>query len=165
MPEKITVKKLNLAGEVTWIYTGYVLQRDDTKVVLEARFNRPDTPFFDIMLKQNDRFVETFYTDRWYNIFEIHDRDDDQLKVWYCNLGRPALLEPGTVSYVDLALDLLVYPDGRQVVLDEDEYALLPLDAAEKSQVEAALQELQRKLREITDVVRVSTPHNIQNLP
>ena len=52
------------------------------------------------------RFVEYFFADRWYNIFAIYDRDDGKIKGWYCNIGMPALIEDGLVSYVDLALDL-----------------------------------------------------------
>ena len=33
------------------------------------------------------------------------------------------------ISYVDLALDLWVAPDGTQTVLDEDEFAAIDLDA------------------------------------
>lgn len=124
---KVEVQKKNLVGEVTWKYDGLVLQREDNFIVLEALFNRPDTPFMDIILKENDRFVETFYTDRWYNIFEIYDRDDGQIKGWYCNVGMPAVFEDGTVSYVDLALDLWVSADGKQSVLDENEFAELDL--------------------------------------
>lgn len=124
---RITVLKKNLAGEVTWQYDGVVLQRGPNFVVLEALFNRPDTPFMDIVLKENDRFVETFYADRWYNIFEIYDRDDGRVKGWYCNVGMPAVIENGLVSYVDLALDLWVSVEGRQAVLDEDEFADLGL--------------------------------------
>ena len=82
----------------------------------------------DITLKRNDRFVETFYSDRWYNIFEIYDRDDDHFKGWYCNIGKPAIIEDDFVSYVDLALDLWVSADGTQTVLDEDELEELNLD-------------------------------------
>lgn len=124
---KVEVQKKNLVGEVTWKYDGLVLQREDNFIVLEALFNRPDTPFMDIILKENDRFVETFYTDRWYNIFEIYDRDDGQIKGWYCNVGMPAVFEDGAVSYVDLALDLWVSADGKQSVLDENEFAELDL--------------------------------------
>ena len=124
---KITVLKKNLAGEVTWKYDGVVFRREDNFIVLEALFNRPDTPFMDIVLKENDRFVETFYNDRWYNIFEIYDRDDGNLKGWYCNVGMPAVFEDGVVSYVDLALDLWVSADGKQSILDEDEFAKLDL--------------------------------------
>ena len=48
------------------------------------------------------------------------------------------------MSYVDLALDLLVYPDGRQLVLDEDEFQALSLDTATHVKAQAALNELQR---------------------
>jgi len=34
-------------------------------VLLEARFNLPDKPFMDTFLKNNDRYVEIFYIDRW----------------------------------------------------------------------------------------------------
>jgi hypothetical protein len=139
----ITVIKRNLQGEETWRYTGRVLARRATLILLEACFNRPDTLFHGIMLGQGDRFVETFYSDRWYNVFEMHDRQDDLIKGWYCNIGYPAEIEARTVSYVDLALDLLVYPDGRQIVLDEDEFVVLPLSAEAKAQALTALAELQ----------------------
>lgn len=141
---KVTVLKKNLAGEVTWQYDGVVLQREPNFVVLEALFNRPDTLFMDIVLKENDRFVETFYNDRWYNIFEIYDRDDGQLKGWYCNVGMPAVIEDGVVSYVDLALDLWVSVDGRQTVLDEDEFAELGLDNEVREGAQKGLDELKR---------------------
>jgi uncharacterized protein len=137
------VLKKNLAGEVTWQYDGVVLTREENSVTLEALFNRDDMPFMEIILKRNDRFVETFYSDRWYNIFEIHDRDDDRLKGWYCNIGKPAVLEPDSVSYVDLALDLWVSVDGKQTVLDEDELAELNLDAGLKQSVSEAMRQLQ----------------------
>lgn len=140
----ITVRKRDETGRVTWEYRGEILERGETFVRLEARFNRADTPFQGTVLKQNDRFVETFYTDRWYNIFEIHDREDDQIKGWYCNVGRPAVWdEPETLSYIDLALDVWVRPDGEQVVLDEDEFAELKLDEAIRIRALKALEELQ----------------------
>jgi protein associated with RNAse G/E len=112
-------------------------------VKLEARFNRPDMPFQDTVFRQNDRFVETYYTDRWYNIYEIHDRDDDRIKGWYCNVGCPAVWDsPNTISYVDLALDLWVSPAGWMKFLDWDEYARLRLDAATRARVRGALYEL-----------------------
>lgn len=143
MNEPIIVLKKNLADEVTWKYSGHVVRLESNAVVLEALFNRPDTPFMDVTLKENDRFVETFYSDRWYNIFEIHDRDDDEIKGWYCNVGHPALIADGTVSYVDLALDLWVAADGKQTVLDEDEFDELMLDEKDRKMAMTALAELQ----------------------
>jgi len=144
---KITVLKKNLAGEVTWQYEGRVIRYERNAVILEALFNRPDMPFMDVILKKNDRFVETFYMDRWYNIFEIHDRDDGRIKGWYCNIGRPAVLEDGIVSYVDLALDLWISTDGKQTVLDEDEFEELELDDVTRQNALAGLEDLMQSLK------------------
>lgn len=138
----IVVRKLNIEGKQTWSYPGRVIERTADTLLLEARFNRPDLPFHGVTFRENDRFVEWYFTDRWYNIDEIHDRDTDQLKCWYCNVTRPAVIADGSVSYVDLALDLLVFPDGRQLVLDEDEFAELPLDDQDRQRAREALQEL-----------------------
>lgn len=125
---KIKVLKKNVAGEVTYAYEGEMLSRDEHSIALEALFDRADMPFVDTVLRTGDRFVEYYYDDRWYNIFEVHDRDDERIKGWYCNVCQPACFEDGIVSYVDLALDLWVSPDGRQTVLDEDEFEELNLD-------------------------------------
>ena len=143
----ITVLKRGLDGEVTWQYEGQVLKRESNHVVLEAFFNRDDMPFMGVVLKRGDRFVERFYSDRWYNIFEIYDRDDGQFKGWYCNVGYPAVLEKDRVSYIDLALDLWVSPDGTQTVLDEDEFLELPMDVMTRSQAVVALEELKEKFK------------------
>jgi uncharacterized protein len=138
--DQITVIKRNVEGRETWRYSGVVLARGADFVRLEARFNRADLPFQDTVFRENDRFVETFYTDRWYNIFEIHDRDDDHIKGWYCNVGRPVVWDASdTISYVDLALDLWVSTAGWMKFLDWDEYARLRLDTVTRRDVREAL--------------------------
>jgi len=138
------ILKKDLADEVTWQYEGVELHRDDTSITVEAFFDRDDMPFQEIVLKRNDRFVETFYADKWYNIFEIYDRDDGKLKGWYCNISKPAVIEDGQVSYVDLALDLWVSADGRQTVLDEDELEELTLDDTTRQGAFAGLRALKQ---------------------
>ena len=143
MLNDVVVIKRNIDGQETWRYDGRILERGQNWLLLEAFFNRQDTPFHGIVLANGDRFLETYYSDRWYNIFEIHDRLSGDLKGWYCNVTRPALFEETQVSYIDLALDLLVYPDQTQLVLDEDEFARLPIDPSTRLKALAALQELQ----------------------
>jgi protein associated with RNAse G/E len=69
---------------------------------------------------------------RWYNIFQI-SAPDGTLKGWYANVGLPAELRPetGELQYVDLALDVWMEPDGRFVVLDQDEFDALLLEHME----------------------------------
>jgi len=125
---RIKIQKKNPAGEVTYKYEGDLIARDENSITLEALFDRADMPFQDVVFKTGDRFVEYYYSDRWYNIFAIYDRDDGKVKGWYCNVGMPAVIEDDVVSYIDLALDLWVSVDGKQTVLDEDEFAKLELD-------------------------------------
>ena len=139
---KILVQKKNPAGDVTYQYEGVMLRRDEHSMVLEALFDRADMPFMDVVFKTGDRFVEYYYSDRWYNIFAIHDREDGKVKGWYCNIGMPAVIEDGVVSYVDLALDLWVSTDGKQTVLDEDEFEQLQIDHDLRSRALDALAEL-----------------------
>src|ERR1044072_3160592 len=128
MRQSVKVQKKNPAGEVTYQYEGVLLSRSENSIVLEALFDRADMPFMDVVFKTGDRFVEYYYFDRWYNIFAIYDREDGQIKGWYCNIGKSTVFEDGIVSYIDLALDLWVSTDGKQTVLDEDEFEDLKLN-------------------------------------
>lgn len=139
---RIIVQKKNPAGEVTYQYEGVLLERSGNSIKLEAFFDRKDMPFQEVFFKTGDRFVEYYYSDRWYNIFAIYDKDDGNIKGWYCNIGMPAVIEDGIVAYVDLALDLWVSSDGRQTVLDEDEFEELRVNDEIRAGALAGLEEL-----------------------
>jgi hypothetical protein len=145
---KITVIKQDYLGNETWRYFGEVVHQNSKKLVLQANFNHPDLRLHGILLGEGDRFVETFYNDRWHNIFEIHDREDDHLKGWYCNVSFPAVIKADMLFWRDLALDLLIYPDGRQIVLDEDEFNLLPLSKEVRAEALASLKDVQKLFAE-----------------
>ena len=139
---KIKVQKKNPKGEITYQYEGILLSRDENSITLEALFDREDMPFMDIVLKKGDRFVEHYYSDRWYNVLAVYDRDNGELKGWYCNVGGPAVIEDSLVSYVDLALDLWVSANGKQTVLDEDEFEKLDLNEELSARALSGLNEL-----------------------
>jgi uncharacterized protein len=142
MTQAVKVQKKNPTGKVTYEYEGVLLDHDEHTITIEALFDRADMPFMDVVFRNGDRFVEYYYTDRWYNIFAIHDRDDHRIKGWYCNIGMPAVFEEGIVSYVDLALDLWVSLDGTQTVLDEDEFEELKLNDELKAGALKGLEDL-----------------------
>ena len=148
MSERVTVEKLNLAREVVIAYDGVLVDRTATSVVLEATFTRGPMALGYVTLAPGDRFVEYFFTDRWYNVFAIYNAEDGALKGWYCNVTRPAEVEAradGTslvVRAVDLALDYFRQPGGAEFVLDEDEFSALPLTPEERAAARAALEEL-----------------------
>lgn len=149
--KKITVIKQDANGVETWRYDGKELLRDKNIVMVEALFNRDDTSLLDIVIKRNDRFLEAFFNDRWYNIFEIRDRDDNSLKGWYCDICKPAVITDHQISYADLALDLWVFPDGRKKVLDEDQFNHLDLDDKLRNHALVSLQDLKDNFFEIVN--------------
>ena len=142
MRPSVKVQKKNPTGDIKYEYVGDVLRRDEHSIVLEALFDRADMPFMDVVFRTGDRFVEYYFANRWYNIFTIHDREDDRVKGWYCNIGQPAVIEDGLVSYVDLALDLWVSANGTQTVLDEDQFEELKLSEDLRSNALNGLAEL-----------------------
>ena len=142
MTDSITVKKLNLRQEVIITYDGLVLERTPETIVLEARFNRETMDLGYAVLEHHDRFIEHFFADRWYNIFEIHSVRDDHLKGWYCNIAQPAIFHAETVEQVDLALDVWINPDGSYRVLDRDEFEALNLDRVTRLRAQQAVSEL-----------------------
>jgi len=143
----ITVIKQDHIGNETWRYVGNLIARQQDEIVIEAFFDRVDTQVEKIILSRGDRFIETYFSKRWYNIFEIHDQLSGNLKGWYCNISYPAVISDDSIAYRDLALDLLVYPDGEQKVLDEDEFSALHLPRKVKSAARQALLELQRRFQ------------------
>ena len=110
MTDSLIVNKLNLNHELVIAYDGAVLERTPEAIVLEARFSRETMDLGYAVLEHHDRFVEHFYADRWYNIFEIHSVHDDHLKGWYCNIVKPAVFSADAIEQVDLALDRMDQP-------------------------------------------------------
>jgi predicted RNA-binding protein associated with RNAse of E/G family len=144
MSEIIVVIKKNPKLEEVWRYEGKIISKQKNEIKIEARFNRDDMPFYGVLLKRNDIFLETFFSNKWYNIFEIYDRDDHQLKGRYCNVCHPAVFDQSTITYIDLAIDLFVLTDGTQFVLDLDEFEDLNLDKQTKKEALKALEQLKK---------------------
>lgn len=141
MAQKITVRKQDASGKVTWSYEGEVIEQDgDQYVCLYAYFNRDSHDAGYVTYKRNDLFIEYFYADRWYNVFRLIDRDTHQLKGWYCNITRPAVITQDEVASDDLALDVFIAPNGDVLLLDEDEFEQLQLADEEVQEVWSAVQ-------------------------
>lgn len=139
----VTVYKLDENGREVWHYAARVLARGDTWIRLEAFFDRPPVDLGPVVFDEGDRFIETFYSDRWYNVFAVYAGKDGPLKGWYCNVCRPAQITQDAVRCEDLALDVWVAAAGGQpVIMDEEEFEALSLSAKARRNSKAALLEL-----------------------
>ena len=139
----IKIIKQDYLGRNVWEYSGNLLEQNENKIIILAYFDRADTLVDQLILKPGDKFIETYYLDKWYNIYEIQDQQNNLVKAWYCNISFPAEISEGILKYKDLELDLLVYPDGNQKVLDLDEFNALPLTHDVRALALQALSELE----------------------
>jgi len=133
-------------GTQGFSYDAQLVSRDAERVVARASFTLPDHPKDRMVIRTGDLFLETYFFHRWYNVFEIHDGSSERVKAWYCNFSRPARLDGDRLSYVDLYLDLIVYPDGTSSLLDLDEFENAALDEGERGQCEQALRQLRAEI-------------------
>jgi len=140
---QIIIIKNDHIGREVWRYPGRVIDQSREAIVVEAFFNRKDLQFNGVLLKEGDRFIEYYSKRKWFNIYEIFDRDDLVLKAYYCNVTHPPTWSDSYLQYDDLALDLLVFPDGRQLALDEDEFLKLELSDIEIANARQAMIELE----------------------
>ncbi|MCA1644091.1 MAG: DUF402 domain-containing protein [Chloroflexi bacterium] len=124
--QPVHVKKLHPDLSVDYQWDGQVLRCDASGIVLRAEFNVDLVEREFVTLRRGDVFVEFYYWDRWYNVFQI-STSGGALKGWYANVGLPAELNSasGELHYVDLELDVWMHPNGEFLVLDQDEFDTL----------------------------------------
>lgn len=117
----VTIVKLNTAGEARIQYEGEIVKHLADGVIIEAYWKQAAKDLGYVRFEPGDRFTEYYYSDRWYNIFDIANADG-QRKGWYCNIAQPASIFAERIEQVDLLLDVWVDPRGVPLVLDEDEF-------------------------------------------
>jgi hypothetical protein len=77
-----------------------------------------------LVFEIGDYLHEYFSPTAWFDVFALF-APDGRLKGWYGNVTWPTMFEEGpereTIVWHDLFVDLIGYPDGRFLILDEDE--------------------------------------------
>ncbi len=118
-----TIRALKYDGEVRRTWKAELLEGTASLSTFVGKFEdavvHPDLG----LIEKGTLSYEYFWTDRWYNVFRFHE-PDGSLRNWYCNIGKPPVIEEGVVSYVDLDIDVLVWPGDDPIVLDEDEFII-----------------------------------------
>lgn len=61
-----------------------------------------------------------FYPDKWFNVISMIRKSGVH---YYCNLASPSLYDGEAIKNIDYDLDVKVLPNGKSIILDEDEYS------------------------------------------
>ncbi len=118
---EITVNSRKYDGRVRRSWTGGLVSEADGYIVLVGRFDR-DVEHSDLgLIREGTVSIEHFWLDRWFNVFRFHE-PDGALKSHYCNITMPPKFDGQVIDYVDLDIDVIVWPDKTRDVLDLDDF-------------------------------------------
>lgn len=117
------------------------------------------------IFRPGDVTMEFFWSDRWWNVIAGYRPESGALAGYYCNVARTprwhTAPEP-VVTYTDLDLDLIVFPDGRMQLDDEDEFAAY---AARFAYPASVVERARRTVDEMRErVARRSHPFRFEDL-
>ncbi|ROQ62596.1 uncharacterized protein DUF402 [Streptomyces sp. 840.1] len=139
------------AGKTKIEYPAALVADDGTRVTVRAPWAAPGVRDFGfVRFEPGDVFTEHYWRDAWFAVKEVRS-GAGELKGWYCDVTRPAVLRDGELLVEDLDLDLWVPADRSGVLrLDEDEFeqsGLAGRDPGAARAAVAALDELERLAR------------------
>ncbi|THA74231.1 DUF402 domain-containing protein [Streptomyces sp. A0642] len=139
------------AGKTKIRYPAALVADDGTRVTVRAPWAAPGVRDFGfVRFEPGDVFTEHYWRDAWFAVKEVR-ASTGELKGWYCDVTRPAVLRDGELLVEDLDLDLWVSADRSTVLrLDEDEFeesGLAGRDPEAAGAAVAALDELERLAR------------------
>lgn len=92
---------------------------------------------------------EFFFLNSWFNIFRFHE-PDGSFRNFYCNITMPPVFSNGVLDYVDLDIDVVVWPDFRYQVLDQQEFST---NAAAFGYSDAILNRVEDSLSELIELI------------
>jgi len=119
---RITEIKSTLAG-ARKEFECELLTRDAGQAVVIYRMPR-DVQLEDVRLRKGTVSLGYFWQDRPYNAYHWIDAQQNTIALYF-NIADGTRIAQRTIAWRDLTVDVLLTPDGRCRVLDEDE---LPAD-------------------------------------
>lgn len=147
MSHTATILSKNYDGTLRKTWKCRFVRQDGPALVFVGEFDSDISHNELGSIKRGTVSYEYYWLDRWYNVFRFHEPTGD-LRNYYCNVSMPPKFAGSILEYVDLDLDLLVWPDFTYSVLDRDEFdanaELYSYPEGVRSNAESALAEIIR---------------------
>src|SRR5689334_15069332 len=111
MPDarQITINSRKYDGTIRRSWQAALLSEDDGILIAVGIFTRTvDHPDLGSIAEKTVSF-EYFWPNRWYNIFRFHT-PDGAFRNFYCNIAMPPSVNGDILDFVDLDIDVVVWP-------------------------------------------------------
>ena len=119
--ETITVNSRRYDGSIRRSWTCELVEVNSKIISLIGVFDQEIDHEHLGTLRKGTISHEFFPLDAWYNVFRFHE-PDGKFRNFYCNISMPPTFENGVLDYVDLDIDLVVWPDLNYKILDVREF-------------------------------------------
>lgn len=146
MPDELfTINSRKFDGGISRTWSCRLVERTGSMLTFVGEFDR-DIRHPDLgLIHKGTVSYEYYWLDRWYNVFRFHE-PNGTFRNYYCNINMPPALTGTHLDYVDLDIDIVVWPDLEPVILDQDEFKVHAVKFGYSPkivhQVEATLNEL-----------------------
>jgi protein associated with RNAse G/E len=120
-PDQITVRVLKYDGSESRRWHATLSRQEGSLVVVDAQFEDDVRHHLLGEIGRGTRTIEYYWLDRWYNVFRFLE-GDGRTRLYYCNVNMPPVMSHGSLTYIDLDIDVLVQPDFSYQVLDLEEF-------------------------------------------
>lgn len=114
----ITIKALRYDRSVKRTWEAGIVSKNNGHLVAIGRFSM-DVRHEDLgEIAMGTVSIEHFWLDRWSNVFCFYE-PDGRFRNYYCNIALPPHIGDANVEFVDLDLDVVMWPGRDAVLLDE----------------------------------------------
>lgn len=151
MSESFKINSRRFDGSVRRSWRCDLIDRKDSQLLFVGTFD------FDVehaelgSISRGTISYEYYWFDRWYNVFAFFEANG-AFRNYYCNINMPPTLNDSELDYIDLDLDVVVWPDGSIAILDREEYEqnaeLFAYSPEIRNKAESALGEILRLANE-----------------
>lgn len=102
-----------------WLCT--LLSRNPPQLMCYGYFENPVNHPHLGMIPAGTLSLESFWSNRFYNLFVFFE-SNREIRNLYFNICLPATISSAAVDFVDLDIDIVVWPDGSFETLDIEEF-------------------------------------------
>jgi protein associated with RNAse G/E len=121
--DRLTVNSRKYDGTLSRSWQADIIESSPEAIVLVGQFESEVQHDKLGIIRRGTVSYEYYWLQRWYSVFRFHE-PNGVLRNYYCNINMPPMISQGALDYVDLDIDVLVWPDFSYEIVDRDEFEM-----------------------------------------
>lgn len=119
--QNVLINSRKIDGEICKSWNAELLKVENSLLIFRGVFDREIKHRHLGIIRRGTISYEFYWLDKWYNVFKFYE-PDKSFRNFYCNINMPPKFENDVLDYVDLDIDVIVWSDFSQKILDIDDF-------------------------------------------